>query len=115
MPSASPRATATIRTSSISDPEVEDDDPFLVPTPFYSLAGLLGAAGRRFGVHGRLRLGSLGIGQRLFVQGVARDFGVGLRSRLGRGVVEQAALDDLLRARVAALAHPGALADATAQ
>src|SRR3954454_23960318 len=115
MPSASPRATATIRTSSISDPEVEEDDPFFAATPLYSLAGLLVTAGRRFGVRGRLRLGSLGFRQRLLVHGLAGDLRIGRRSRLGRGVVEQAALDDLLGAGVAALAHPGTLANATAQ
>src|SRR3954454_14543289 len=109
MPSASPRATATIRTSSISDPEVEEDDPFFVATPLYSLAGLLVTAGRRFGVRGRLRLGSLGLGKRLLVHALAGNFRVRLGGRFGGGVVEQAALDDLLRTGVPALAHPGAL------
>src|SRR4051812_7220515 len=115
MPSASPSATATIRISSTSDPEADDDDPFLVATPRYSLAGLLVTGGRGLGVRGRLGLGGLGLGERLLVDGLARNLVVdrsgGLRSR----VVEQAALDDLLRARVAALAHPGALADAATQ
>src|SRR3954466_12567483 len=103
MPRANPRATATIRTSSMSEPEAEDDEPFFVATPLYSLAGLLVTAGRRFGVRGRLRLGSLGLSERLLVDGVARNLRVRLGGRLGRGVVEQAALDDLLRPRVAAL------------
>src|SRR3954470_18264825 len=88
MPSASPRATATIRTSSISDPEVEEDDPFFVATPLYSLAGLLVTTGRRVGVDVRLRLGNLGFRQRLLVHGLAGDLRVRRRSRLGRGVVE---------------------------
>src|SRR3954470_130842 len=100
MPRASPRATATIRTSSMSDPEVDEDDPFFAATPLYSLAGLLVTAGRRLGVGGRLRLGNLGSGQRLLVDGLAGDLGVGRCGGFGRRVVEQAALDDLLRARV---------------
>src|SRR3954465_7190430 len=99
MPRANPRATATIRTSSMSEPEAEDDEPFFVATPLYSLAGLLVTAGRRFGVRGRLRLGSLRFGHPLLVHGLAGDLRVGLGGRLGRRVVEQAALDDLLRAR----------------
>src|SRR3954447_21383485 len=108
MPRGNPRATATIRTSSMSEPEAEDDEPFFVATPLYSLAGLLVTAGRRFGVRGRLRLGSLGLGKRLLRHRVAGALRVRRGSRFGRRVVEQAALDDLLRTGVAALAHPGA-------
>src|SRR5687767_12188837 len=114
MPSASPSATATIRISSTSEPEAEDD-PFLVATPRYSLAGLLVTGGRGLSVRGRLGLGGLGLGERLLVDGLARHFIVGRGGRLCRWVVQQAALDDLLRAGVAALAHTGALADTAAQ
>src|SRR5262249_21226110 len=66
IPRARPRATATIRTSSISEPEAEDDDPFFVATPLYSLAGLFVTGGRRcLGVRGRLGLSDLGFGQGL--------------------------------------------------
>src|SRR3954470_13734478 len=119
MPRARPRATATMRTSSSSEPDAVD-------APLFVLAGLLvrfigrgGGLGRGLGLRslslrGDLRdLGSLR--QRLLVHGLAGDLGVRVRGRLGRGVVEQAALDDLLRTGVAALAHPRALADATAQ
>src|SRR4051794_34470907 len=119
MPSARPSATTTIRISSTSEPEV-DDDPFLVVFDFatsrYSrLAGLLVTGGRRLGVRRGLGLGDLGLGERLLVHGLPRDLGVGRSRRLRRGVVEQAALDHFLRAGVAALADAGALADTAAQ
>src|SRR4051812_6730428 len=114
MPSARPSATATIRTSSTSEPEV-DDDPFLAATPLYSLAGLLVTGGRRLSVGGRLSVGNLGLDERLLVDGLTGDFGVRGSGSLGRGVVQQPALDDLLRAGVAALADAGALADTAAQ
>src|SRR5690348_12424595 len=91
MPRASPRATATIRTSSRSEPDAEW--PPLVAT------GCLGLVGRRVG--GRLGglgpcglggLRGLGLGERLLVDGLARHLGVlrrGRRGRLGRRVVEQ--------------------------
>src|SRR3954452_16372898 len=63
MLSARPSATATIRTSSTSEPEVEDD-PFLAATPLYSLAGLLVTGGRRLSVGGRLSVGNLGLDER---------------------------------------------------
>src|SRR4051794_4195444 len=107
MPSARPKATATIRTSSSSEPEA-DDDPFLAAT---GLARLLVTGGGRLDVRGRLRVGRLGLFERLRVHRVARHLVV----RRGGGVVQQAALDDLLGAGVAALAHAGALADAAAQ
>src|SRR4051794_20803967 len=97
IPRARPRATATIRTSSTSEPEV-DDDPFLVAMPLYSLAGLLVTGGRRLSVGGRLSVGNLGLDERLLVDGLTGDFGVRGSGSLGRGVVEQPALDDLLRA-----------------
>src|SRR4051812_2031988 len=129
MPSASPSATTTMRISSTSDPEDDDDDPFLVvfATSRYSrLAGLLVTAVRRFGVGGRLRLGGFGLGDGLLVQSVGlgeglrvhritEDLGVGRSGGLRRRVVQDAALDDLLRTGVAALADAGALADAAAQ
>src|SRR3954447_17496222 len=129
MPSASPSATTTMRISSTSDPEDDDDDPFLVvfATSRYSrLAGLLVTAGRRLGVGGRLRLGGFGLrdgllvesvrlGERLRVDGVAQHLVVGHRGRLGRGVVQDAALDHFLGTGVAALADAGALADTAAQ
>src|SRR3954452_5040450 len=128
MASASPSATATIKINSTSEPEVEDD-PFLVvfATSRYSrLACLLVTAGRRLGVGRRLRLGGFGLGDRLLVQGVGLGEGLGVhgvaqhlvvrRGRgLGRRVVQDAALDDLLRTGVAALADAGALADTAAQ
>src|SRR3954471_814842 len=111
MPRARPRATATIRTSSSSEPEA-DDDPFLVAT---GLPGLLVTGGGGLDVRRRLRVHSLGLFERLLVHRVARDLGVRGRGGLGRRVVQQAALDDLLRPGVAALAHAGALADPAAQ
>src|SRR5215218_1301662 len=110
MPSASPSATTTIRTSSRSDPPAE-------------LLGLVATGARApadsaavfggFGVRGRgLEVGLL---QRLRVDGVAGHLGVLRRRGRSRGIVQQAGLDDLLRARVAALADAGALADAAAQ
>src|SRR3954462_9938424 len=113
MPSARPRATATMRISSTSEPEV-DDDPFLVVFDFatsrYSrLAGLLVTRRRRLGVGRRLGLGDLvGLGERLLVHGLPRDLGGGRSGRLRRRVAQQAALDDFLRAGVAALADAGA-------
>src|SRR4051794_20684357 len=105
MPRARPSATATIRTSSTSDPDV-DDDPFLVATPLYSLVcGFFVTGSRRLGVRRRLRLGGIGLGEGLVVDGLAGDLRVCRGGRLGGGVVQQAALDDLLRTRVAALAH----------
>src|SRR4051812_21097303 len=52
IPRARPSATATIRTSSSSEPEA-DDDPFLVATG--GLARLLVTGGGRLDVGGRLR------------------------------------------------------------
>src|SRR3954465_13350891 len=111
MPSARPRATATIRTNSSSEPEA-DDDPFLAAT---GLARLLVTGGGGLDVRGRLRVGRLGLFERLRVHRVARPLVVRRGGCLGGGVVQQAALDDLLGAGVAALAHAGALADAAAQ
>src|SRR5215213_7534370 len=72
--SASPRATATMRINSTSEPPVEDD-PFLVvfATSRYSrLAGLLVTGGRRgLGVSGRLGLDGFSLGERLLVHGLA--------------------------------------------
>src|ERR671920_2577096 len=96
--------------SSSREPDAEDD-PFLVATLLYSLACLLVTGGRRLSVRGRCGLGDFGLGERLLVDGLTRHFGVGRSRRLRRGVVQQAALDDLLGARVAALADAGALAD----
>src|SRR3954451_20465763 len=113
MPRARPRATATMRTSSSSEPDAVDD-PFLVATGLLvRFIGRGGGLGRGLGLHSLGGLG--GLRQRLLVHGVAGNLGVRVRGRLGGGVVEQAALDDLLRTGVAALAHPRALADATAQ
>src|SRR3954451_2984866 len=64
IPSASPRATATIRTRSMSDPEVDEDAPSSAATPVYSLAGLLVTGGRRLSVRGRLGVGDFGLGER---------------------------------------------------
>src|SRR3954465_9858178 len=118
MPSARPSATATIRTSSSSEPDAVDD-PFLVATGllvrFVGRGGGLGLS-RGLRLRGLRSLRDLrSLRQRLLVHGLAWNLGVRGRSRLGGGVVQQAALDDLLRTRVAALAHPGALADAAAQ
>src|SRR6478609_3143145 len=123
MPRARPRATATINTSSTSDPEVEPD-PFLAATPRYSLALLFVTVGRRLSGFRRLRLSDLGVrrrlddlslGERLLVDGLARDLGVDRGCVLRGRVVQDAALDDLLRTRVATLADAGTLTDATAQ
>ena len=78
-------------------------------------AGLgVGRLGGRVGLGGRGVRG-VGLGERLLVDGLARHLGVLCRGGLGRGIVEQTALDDLLRAGVAALADAGALADTAAQ
>src|ERR1041384_7663775 len=104
MPSANPRATATMRISSTSEPEVEDD-PFLVvfdlATSRYSrLAGLFVTGGSRLCVGGRVGPGGLGPGDGLLVDGLARHFFVDRGRGLRRRVVQHAALDDLLRAGV---------------
>src|SRR4051795_1889799 len=105
MPSARPSATATIRTSSSSEPEADE----ALGTSGRAVVGTLGG-GRRGGVRRR------GLVERLRVDGLARHLGVRRRGGLGRGIVQQPRLDDLLRLPgVAALAHAGALADATAQ
>src|SRR5215213_339029 len=96
MPSASPSATATMRTSSRSEPEADE------PLEGNSGAGVVGAAGGRLG---GVRLG--GLVDRLRVDGLARHLGVRRRSGLGRGIVQQTSLDDLFR-----LAGVAALADA---
>src|SRR5690242_19914773 len=115
MPRARPRATATIMISSSREPDAEDD-PFLVATFLYSLACLLVTGGRRsLGVRGRVGLDDFGLGERLLVDGLTGNFGVDRGSGLRRRVVQDAALDDLLRTRVAALADAGALADTAAQ
>src|SRR4051794_40260918 len=118
MPSARPSATATIRTSSSSEPDAVDD-PFLVAT---GLLVRFDGRGGGLGLSRGLRLRGLrslrdlrSLRQRLLVHSLAWNLGVRGRSRLGGGVVQQAALDDLLRAGVPALAHPRALADAAAQ
>src|SRR5215210_5105214 len=105
MPSASPSATATMRTSSRSEPEAEE------PCGNSAGRGVVGALGGRLGRVGRGRLL-----ERLRVDGLARHLGV-RSGRFGRrGIVQEAGLDDLLRlARVATLAHTRALADAAAQ
>src|SRR4051794_13522723 len=104
MPSARPRATATMSTSSTSEPEPDDEEedegPFFVATSLYSLAGLL-VTGSRRGV------GDRGLGERLLVDGLTGHFGIGRSRCLRRRVVQQTALDDLLRTRVAALADAG--------
>src|SRR3954451_16053350 len=104
MPSASPSATATIRTSSSSEPEADE-------ALGNSGRAVVGAGGGRLG---GVRLG--GLVERLRVDGLARHLRVRGGCGLGRGIVQQPGLHDLLRLPgVAALAHPGALADAAAQ
>ena len=128
MPSASPSATTTIRTSSRSEPPAELFLGLVAtapapgrPQPRSSAASASSAAAsarpRRRRLLGGLRRRSLEIGllERLRVDGVAGHLGVLRRRGLGRGIVQQAGLDDLLRAHVAALADAGALADAAAQ
>src|SRR4051794_25392486 len=133
MPSASPSATTTIRTSSSSELDADD---FLPSKGLFRVAftggpglalgggGLLGdgslVGGRRLGrsvcVRGRGRLrGVRGLLERLLVDRLARHLRIGRRGRLGGGIVQQPGLDDLLRPRVAALAYAGALADPAAQ
>src|SRR3954447_12349263 len=105
IPSARPSATTTISTSSSNEPEA--DEPF-----FTSLVGVIAAVGGRLG---GVRLRG-GVVQRLGVDGLGGHLRVGGGSSLGRGVVQQPRLDDLLGlAGVAALADAGALADAAAQ
>src|ERR687893_500178 len=130
MPSARPNATATMSTS--SSRELDAEDFFF--TLLADVGGRLGlgkglrvdglarhlGARRRRGLGGRGVLFDLGdVGRRLglglLVTRLARRLGIRRRRRLGGGIVQQPRLDGLLRARVAALAHPGALADAAAQ
>ena len=123
MPSARPSATATIRISSSSEPEAELTTPsssprrLVLPSRLSSRPSPASAAAspRRPARDASWRLGGLGLGERLLVDGLARHLVVRRRRGLRRGIVQQAALDDLLRAGVAALAHAGALADAAAQ
>src|SRR5215212_10581451 len=104
MPSARPSATTTIRTSSSSEPEADE-------ALGNSGRGVVGAGSGRLG---GVRLG--GLVERLRVDGLARHLGVRGCCGLGRGIVQEAGLDDLLRLPgVAPLAHPRALADAAAQ
>src|SRR5215204_4988938 len=101
IPRARPSATATMRTSSRSEPEA--DEP-LDNSGLDVVGGLVGG----------VRLG--GLLQRLRVDRVAGDLRVGGGSDLGGGVVQQTRLDDLLRLTgVPALAHTRALADPAAQ
>src|SRR3954454_23023841 len=104
MPSASPSATATIRTSSSSEPEVAEG----VANSGRAIGGAVG---------GRLGGGRLGgLVERLRVDGLTGHLSVRGRSDLGRGIVQQPRLDDLLGLPgVAALAHAGALAHAAAE
>src|SRR4051812_4779216 len=118
IPSASPSATTTIRTSSSSEPDA--DDPRSSKALVRFVLGIRVALGSRLRL--LLRRGLLGdgrvvrgLGERLLVDGVAGNLVVGGSGRLGGGIVQQAGLDDLLRPRVAALANTCALADATAQ
>src|SRR3954465_6610347 len=105
MPSARPSATATMRTSSSSEPEADE----ALGTSGRGVVGALGG-GRRGGVQ------LVGLVERLRVDRLARHLGVRRRGGLGRGIVQQPRLHDLLRLPgVAALPHPGALADAPAQ
>src|SRR5215207_876451 len=98
MPSASPRATTTMRTSSRSERPAELLGFVATGRPRRPAdsAAVFGgfAAGR--GV-GRLVGGSLEIGllQRLRVDRLAGHLGVLRRRGLGRGIVQQAALEDL--------------------
>src|SRR4051794_15516404 len=110
MARASPSATATIRTISRSEPPAED--PRLATLPVSGVGRLGGDFGRRL----IRRLDSdpgdsrrLGGGRCRAVPGGRRSGGLGSR------VVQQAALDDLLRTDVPALAHARRLADAAAQ
>src|SRR5215210_7307421 len=117
MPSASPRATTTIRTSSRREPPAELLGFAATGRPRRqaALAAVFGGFGVRCrGVRRRVG-GGVRLLDRLRVDGVAGHFGVLRRRGLGRGIVQQAGLDDLLRTHVAALAHAGALADAAAQ
>src|SRR5215208_2985878 len=107
IPSARPSATATMSTSSNREPEADERLVF---------TGLLGlVVGDGLGLRRGLDLGRLGLGERLLVDRLAWDLRVRLRGRLGGGIVQQARLNRLLRADVAALAHPRALADAPAE
>ena len=121
MPSASPRATTTIRTSSRSEPPAEllglvatGRPAVRRPQPRSSAASA--SAGVPAELGGR-PVGGLDVGlfERLRVDGLAGDLGVLRRGGGGRGIVQQAGLDDLLRTHVAALADAGALADAAAE
>src|SRR3954449_6189931 len=102
MPSASPSATATIRTSSSSEPEADE----ALGTSGRGVVGALGG-GRRGGLRPR------GLVERLRVDRLAPHLRVRRRGGLGRGIVQEPRLHDLLRLPgVAALAHTRALADA---
>src|SRR3954453_5731672 len=105
IPSASPSATATMRTSSSSEPEADE----ALGTSARAVFGTLGG-----GRLGGARLG--GLVERLRVDGPARHLGVRGGRGLSRGIVQQPGLDDLLGLPgVPALADAGALADATAE
>src|SRR4051794_12168903 len=85
MPSANPSATATIRTSSSSEPEADE---------------ALGNSGRAVVGAGGGRLGGVrlrALVERLRIDGLARHLGVRDGCGLGRRVVQQPGLDDLLR------------------
>src|SRR3954447_13162600 len=105
IPSASPSATATMRTSSSSEPEADE----ALGTSARAVFGTLGG-----GRLGGARLG--GLVERLRGDRLRRPLGVRGGRGLSRGIVQQPALDDLLGLPgVPALADAGALADATAQ
>src|SRR3954447_26856496 len=116
--SGRPSATATMRTSSSSEPEADE----ALGTSGRGVVGALGG-GRPGGVRPRgLVQRPAGdppaphLVERLRVARLARHLGVRRRGGLGRGIVQEPRLHDLLRLPgVAALAHAGALADATAQ
>src|SRR3954452_4365252 len=126
MPSARPSATTTIRTSSSSEPGADAPRSLkgLVRVALGIFVGLgggvrlapgsgIGLVGGSLGLCGLVDLRSLG--ERLLVDGLAGNLVVGLGGGLRGRIVQKAGGHDLLRAGVAALAHPRALADAAAQ
>ena len=114
MPSARPSATATIMTSSSSEPDAEAPRSLLTsrhrkPGPRSASA----VARRRRRCVAPSSAASASACSSTASPGTSSS--AAARGRRPRGIVQQARLDDLLRAGVAALAHAGALADAAAQ
>ena len=117
MPSARPSATATIRTSSSSEPDADDVFDACRRVAYLDLvapraasasrlgrrprprrrrrastSAALGLGSRRPEPRPRLGRGGLGLGERLLVDGLARNLVVGRSGGLGGGIVQQTGL-----------------------